>query len=128
MLQKSTVAALTLIMTACAHQVPKTDAPTTPSTVTTEVQTPENQELAAALESKVVKAYVCYLCTLPQPDRWGKAKTLLTTNHLIASCAFDKDHPIPANTGPGAVATTRPVCPVEQGQSVPPVGQGESGR
>jgi uncharacterized lipoprotein YajG len=114
MLQKSTVAALTLIMTACAHQVAKTDASTAPRTVTTEQQSPENQELAAQLESKDVKAYVCYLCTLPQPERWEKAKALLTANHLLASCAFDKDHPIPVNPGPGTIATSRPACTIEK--------------
>ena len=116
MLQKSMMAAIALIMTACAHPVPKPDTTTTPRTVTTEQQAPENQALAAQLDSKDVKAYVCYLCTLPQPERWEKAKALLTANHLLASCAFDDDHPVPDDPGPGTIATI-PSCPVEQGNS-----------
>jgi uncharacterized lipoprotein YajG len=112
MLQKSTVAALTFIMTACAHQVPNTATSTTSHTVTTEQPTPENQALAAQLESKDVKAYVCYLCTLPQPERWKKAKELLAANNLLASCAFDDDYPVPKETGPGMIATIIPACPI----------------
>jgi cytochrome c5 len=123
MLQKSTVAALTLVMTACAHQVTKTDASPTPQTVTVDQQAAENAALAAQLESKDVKEYVCYLCTLPEPERCKKAKELLAANRLLASCAFDDDCPVPEDPGPGTIATI-PACPVEQGQSAPQAGQG----
>jgi hypothetical protein len=78
--------ALALIICACATPSPKSD------TSSTRRQT---AELKSQLDSPVVQEEVQHLAKLPQPERWEKAKELLANKHILASCAFDKDHPVP---------------------------------
>ena len=105
-----TLSVVVLSLTACAHQAPKTDGPAIQRTDTQAQPSADNAALASQVDSKDVKDYICYLCTLPQPERWEKAKALITNNHLIALCAFDKDHPVPENLPHGTL--TIPGCQI----------------
>jgi hypothetical protein len=103
MLQKTLIAALALIISACATQVPRSDASST-RRQTAEQRAVADSELRGQLDSPIVKEEVQHLSTLPQPERWEKAKELLANKHILASCAFDKDHPVPEDPTRGGYA------------------------
>lgn len=80
MLRKPVMAALASIICACAAPVQKSDT---------------NSVLRTQLDSPAVQEEVQQLAGLPQPERWEKAKELLLNKHILATCAFDTDHPVP---------------------------------
>ena len=73
-------------------------------------ENPALTEQLKQLKRKDIQEYVCYLCTLSQPERWEKAKSLLSDNSVQATCAFDKDHPVPADLVHRRIATMN-ACP-----------------
>jgi hypothetical protein len=109
------VSVLGVYLVGCAHEAPKT-VPATATPPATEEQQVEDGQLTAQLKRKDIREYVCYLCGLPQPERWETAKALLADNRVLASCAFDKDHLIPEDQMYGPIATI-PACPIEPAHS-----------
>ena len=111
MLRKLVIGSLALSMAACAHQMQKTDASRTSPAEGPRQQSERERALTAQLDSKDVRSYADYICGLPQPERWEKAKALLATNNLVAACAFDKDHPLPEDSNRGPIAIIPPHQP-----------------
>jgi len=95
MLHKPMLAALALIICACAAPPPKSDISGTRR---------QTAELKSQLDNPVIQEEVQNLARLPQPERWEKAKELLANKHILATCAFDKDHPVPQDPTRGAYA------------------------
>ena len=93
MLREFTIAALALLTVSCATPTHKADTSGTSPQQTSRQDIERMQALNAQLDSNEVQAYAAYLCSLPQPERWEKAKALLATNNLVVGCAFDESHP-----------------------------------
>ena len=106
------VSVLGVFLLGCAHEAPKTVPATAAPRAAVEQRVAEDEQLTAQLKRKDIREYVCYLCGLPQPERWEKAKDLLADNRVLASCAFDKEHLIPDDQMHGPIATM-PACPIE---------------
>ena len=99
-------------LVACAHNPAKNALPEPARSTAEEHRRAEDAQLTAQLDSKEVQDYVCYICGLPQPERWEKAKALLANNRVLAACAIDEDHPIPQEFMKGEIASV-PACPAE---------------
>lgn len=108
MLRELAIATLTLVTGACSSSMHKTDTPDTSRQQTAAQDAERMRALSAQLDNNDVQAYVEYVCGLPQPERWEKAKSLLANNHLVAACAFDKDHPMPEDSNRGPIAVVPP--------------------
>ena len=108
MLRELTIAALTLLTVSCAVPTHRANTSGTSTQQTSPQDIERMQALNSQLDSKDVQAYAEYLCSLPQPERWEKAKALLASNSLIATCAFDESHPMPQDSKRGPVAVIPP--------------------
>jgi hypothetical protein len=93
--------ALTGFLAACAH------APSNTTTQTASAAESEQYEklLTDQLARQDVAKYVTYIDSLPQPERWERAKEFFCTNHLMVVSAFDKEHPVPTECQNGPAAT-----------------------
>jgi hypothetical protein len=109
MLRKLTITGLAMISVGCAHQAPKADA--SASQEEAAEQREYAKTLAAQLDSADVQEYAVYLCGLPQPERYEKALAFLASNHLLAACAFDAEHPVPKEASQGPVGIMTPPPP-----------------
>jgi hypothetical protein len=92
------------LMAACTTSARKGDTADASQAAGPRQQSETERALTAQLDSNDVQAYVAYVCGLPQPERYEKAKALLQANHLVATCAFDKEHPLPEDRNRGPVA------------------------
>ena len=108
MLRELAIATLALVTGACSSVMHKADTPDTSTQQTAAQDAERMQALSAQLDNEGVQTYVEYLCGLPQPERWEKAKALLANNHLVAACAFDESHPVPEDSNPGPIAVVPP--------------------